>query len=100
MSAPAAKNRKSLKEGEKKKKQLVKQRPVATEDMSKLSPSLKALINAPFARPGQAPAPRHIRDVYTRIAHEARERKYGERPWVTLSVRHQPHPVPNPPTIP
>ncbi|KAK4033031.1 hypothetical protein C8A01DRAFT_40526 [Parachaetomium inaequale] len=85
MSAPAAKNRKSLKEAEK-KKQLVKQRPVAAEDMSKLSPSLKALINAPFARPGQAPAPRHIRDVYRRIAHEARERKYGERPWVTLSA--------------
>jgi hypothetical protein len=56
------------------------------QDMSKLSPSLKALINAPFARPGQAPAPHHIRDVYTRIAHEARERKYGDRPWVTLSV--------------
>ncbi|KAK4098071.1 hypothetical protein N658DRAFT_432741 [Parathielavia hyrcaniae] len=54
--------------------------------MSKLSPSLKALINAPFARPGQAPAPQHIRDVYTRIAREARERKYGERPWVTLSA--------------
>jgi hypothetical protein len=59
---------------------------VATRDMSKLSPSLKALINAPFARPGQAPAPRQIRDIYARIAHEARERKYGERPWVTLSV--------------
>lgn len=55
-------------------------------DMSKLSPSLKGLINAPFARPGQAPAPRHIRDVYTRIANEARERQYGERPWLTLSV--------------
>ncbi|KAK4242829.1 hypothetical protein C8A03DRAFT_10974 [Achaetomium macrosporum] len=54
--------------------------------MSKLSPSLKALINAPFARPGQAPAPRQIRDIYARIAHEARERKYGERPWVTLSA--------------
>ncbi|KAL2151246.1 hypothetical protein VTH82DRAFT_6344 [Thermothelomyces myriococcoides] len=54
--------------------------------MSKLSPSLKALINAPFARPGQTPAPRHIRDVYTRIAHEARDRKYGERPWVALSA--------------
>ncbi|GAB1317647.1 hypothetical protein MFIFM68171_07857 [Madurella fahalii] len=54
--------------------------------MSKLSPSLKALINAPFARPGQAPAPRHIRDIYTRISREARERRYGERPWVTLSA--------------
>lgn len=54
--------------------------------MSKLSPSLKALINAPFARPGQAPAPQNIRDVYTRIAREARKHRYGDRPWVTLSV--------------
>lgn len=53
---------------------------------SKLAPSLKALINAPFARPGQAPAPANIQAVYTRIAHEARERNYGTRPWLTLSV--------------
>ncbi|KAK3900660.1 hypothetical protein C8A05DRAFT_35684 [Staphylotrichum tortipilum] len=53
---------------------------------SKLAPSLKALINAPFARPGQAPAPRHIRDIYARIAREARERQYGDRPWITLSA--------------
>ncbi|KAK4153969.1 hypothetical protein C8A00DRAFT_14845, partial [Chaetomidium leptoderma] len=70
----------------KKNRKKKKQTRDTTQNMSKLSPSLKALINAPFARPGQAPAPRHIRDVYTRIAHEARERKYGERPWVTLSV--------------
>ncbi|EGS22251.1 uncharacterized protein CTHT_0017700 [Thermochaetoides thermophila DSM 1495] len=56
------------------------------KDMSKLSPSLKALINAPFARPGQAPAPRQIRDIYARIAREARERRYGERPWIALSA--------------
>ncbi|KAL2117564.1 hypothetical protein VTJ04DRAFT_7224 [Mycothermus thermophilus] len=54
--------------------------------MSKLSPSLKALINAPFARPGQTPAPRHIRDIYARIAREAGERRYGYRPWVALSA--------------
>ncbi|SPQ24643.1 42b83349-2b1d-483b-9746-4b73ae134c8e [Thermothielavioides terrestris] len=54
--------------------------------MSKLSPSLKALINAPFARPGQTPAPRRINDVFTRIAHEARERQYGERSWLTLAA--------------
>ncbi|KAH6847415.1 hypothetical protein B0I37DRAFT_430947 [Chaetomium sp. MPI-CAGE-AT-0009] len=95
MSAPATKNpKKNGKEPEKdKRKQLVKHTTgTATpaqaqpQAMSKLSPSLKALINAPFARPGQAPAPRQIRDVYTRIAHEARERKYGDRPWVTLSA--------------
>ncbi|KAK4247140.1 hypothetical protein C7999DRAFT_32409 [Corynascus novoguineensis] len=90
MSAPAARNRKkSSKRVEKKKTSAAAAAvapPAAAPDMSKLSPSLKALINAPFARPGQAPAPRHIRDVYTRIAHEARERKYGQRPWVTLSA--------------
>ncbi len=58
----------------------------AAMSTSKLAPSLKALINAPFARPGQAPAPRHIRDVYARIAREAREHGYGDRPWITLSV--------------
>ncbi|KAL2186358.1 hypothetical protein L209DRAFT_731010 [Thermothelomyces heterothallicus CBS 203.75] len=81
MPDPAARNRKSLKKRVDKRAAAA-----ASRDMSKLSPSLKALINAPFARPGQAPAPRHIRDVYTRIAHEARERRYGERPWVTLSA--------------
>ncbi|KAL2268453.1 hypothetical protein VTJ83DRAFT_3299 [Remersonia thermophila] len=54
--------------------------------MSKLSPSLKALINAPFARPGQVPAPPHMRQVYTRIAREAAERRYGHRPWIALSA--------------
>ncbi|KAK3305701.1 uncharacterized protein B0T15DRAFT_416456 [Chaetomium strumarium] len=67
-------------------KKVQSEKAIAARDMSKLSPSLKALINAPFARPGQAAAPRHIRDIYARIAHEARERKYGERPWVTLSA--------------
>ncbi|EAQ83355.1 hypothetical protein CHGG_09759 [Chaetomium globosum CBS 148.51] len=93
MSAPAAKNGKRNRKaaGNEENKQLVKHTAGAVtqaqpQTMSKLSPSLKALINAPSARPGQAPAPRHIRDVYTRIAHEARERKYGDRPWVTLSA--------------
>lgn len=58
----------------------------ARRKMSKLSPSLKGLINAPFARPGQTPAPRNIEAVYTKIADEARERKYGEKPWLALSV--------------
>ncbi|KAJ4392436.1 hypothetical protein N0V85_007059 [Neurospora sp. IMI 360204] len=54
--------------------------------MSKLSPSLKGLINAPFARPGQTPAPCNIEAVYSKIADEARERKYGEKPWLALSA--------------
>src|SRR5689334_9225887 len=90
MSAPLARKKGTLNDVKKKEKK-PKQ---GAQDMSKLAPSLKALINAPFARPGQAPAPRHIRDVYTRIAHEARERKYGDRPWVTLSVSVHPQPHP------
>jgi len=82
MSAPLASKKGTLNDVEKENKKQTR----GAQDMSKLAPSLKALINAPFARPGQAPAPRHIRDVYTRIANEARERKYGDRPWVTLSV--------------
>ncbi|KAK3689495.1 hypothetical protein B0T22DRAFT_408526, partial [Podospora appendiculata] len=54
--------------------------------MSKLPPSLKALINAPFARPGQAPAPPRIKEIYQRIAQEARDNNYGERPWLTLTA--------------
>lgn len=54
--------------------------------MTKLSPALKGLINAPFARPGQTPAPANIRGVYERIAREASERKYGQNPWLTLSA--------------
>jgi hypothetical protein len=58
--------------------------------MSKLSPSLKALINAPFARPGQAPAPSHIREVYQSIAKSAANKSVGLKPWLALSVRHAP----------
>ncbi|OIW22816.1 hypothetical protein CONLIGDRAFT_638065 [Coniochaeta ligniaria NRRL 30616] len=54
--------------------------------MSKLSPALKGLINAPFARPGQTPAPANIRSVYERIAREASEKKYGRNPWLTISA--------------
>ena len=54
--------------------------------MSKLSAAVKGLINAPFARGGQMPAPARIREVYERIANEAREKKYGRRAWLTASV--------------
>lgn len=57
-----------------------------TETMSKLSPSLKTLINAPFARPGQTAAPSHIRDVYQTIARDAAKNKVGAKPWLALSV--------------
>ncbi|KAK8144481.1 hypothetical protein G3M48_005757 [Beauveria asiatica] len=44
---------------------------------TKLSPALKALINAPAARPGPCPAPSGIRDVYARIAQDAAARNLG-----------------------
>ncbi|GAB0135212.1 hypothetical protein EsDP_00003558 [Epichloe bromicola] len=54
--------------------------------MAKLSPSLKALVHAPFARPGPAPAPTIIRDVYQSIARDAADRKLGTRPWLAIST--------------
>ncbi|KAK4192137.1 hypothetical protein QBC35DRAFT_511875 [Podospora australis] len=55
-------------------------------DPNKIRPTLKALINHPHARPNTTPAPAKIRNVYHRIAREARERQYGERPWITLAA--------------
>lgn len=54
--------------------------------MSKLSPALKELINAPFARPGQTAAPSRIQRVFEQIASEANAKKYGRSPWLTLSA--------------
>ncbi|KAL6870190.1 hypothetical protein ACO1O0_001528 [Amphichorda felina] len=53
--------------------------------MSKLSPSLKALINAPFARPDPTAATARIADVYRAIASDATRHKVGLKPWLTLS---------------
>lgn len=55
--------------------------------MSKLSPTLKALVNAPFARPGQTPAPARVADLYRSIAAEAASKGVGTRPWLAMSVR-------------
>ena len=53
---------------------------------SKLSPALKSLINAPFARPDVLPATKRIRDVYSQIQTEARLKNVEDRPWIALSV--------------
>ncbi|KAJ0117410.1 conserved mitochondrial protein [Diaporthe amygdali] len=53
--------------------------------MSKLSPALKELINAPFSRPGPAKAPIGIAKIYERIASEAQSKNLGPRPWIALS---------------
>ncbi|KAF7948303.1 uncharacterized protein EAE97_003714 [Botrytis byssoidea] len=54
--------------------------------MSKLSPSLKALISAPYARPGYAPAPRNIRSVFQKIEEEASANNVGLLSWLTIST--------------
>ncbi|EFQ34341.1 uncharacterized protein GLRG_09485 [Colletotrichum graminicola M1.001] len=54
--------------------------------MSRLSPSLKALINAPFARPGQTPAPSHMREVYQTVARDAASKNVGTKPWLAISA--------------
>ncbi|KAF5138873.1 Dol-P-Man:Man(5)GlcNAc(2)-PP-Dol alpha-1,3-mannosyltransferase [Metarhizium anisopliae] len=54
--------------------------------MAKLSNSLKALINAPFARPGPTPAPAAMRDVLSSIASDAAQKKIGTRPWLAVST--------------
>ncbi|PKS06109.1 hypothetical protein jhhlp_007943 [Lomentospora prolificans] len=58
---------------------------VTTRTMSKLSSSLKALINAPSARPHPTAAPAHIRSLYQAIASDATKRNIGFKPWVVLS---------------
>jgi len=55
--------------------------------MSKLSPALKALIAAPFARPNTILPPPGIRDVFQRIEAEATRHKIGLIAWMTISVR-------------
>ncbi|KAH8689978.1 mitochondrial protein [Talaromyces proteolyticus] len=49
--------------------------------MSKLSPTLKKLINSPHARPGTIPAPAQISAVYSIIAQEAGPRNVGLKAW-------------------
>lgn len=56
------------------------------DSMSKLSPSLKSLINAPFARPDQTAASARVLDVYKAIAGDAQKRSLGLKPWLALSV--------------
>ncbi|CAN8105319.1 unnamed protein product [Discula destructiva] len=54
--------------------------------MSKLSPALKELINAPFSRPGATKAPVGIGKLYEKIAGEAHAKNLGPRPWIVLSA--------------
>ncbi|RCI13337.1 hypothetical protein L249_1203 [Ophiocordyceps polyrhachis-furcata BCC 54312] len=54
--------------------------------MSKLSPSLKALIKSPASRPDPVPAPAGIRRVYDELAADAGRHKLGMRPWLAIST--------------
>lgn len=54
--------------------------------MSKLSNSLKALINSPSARPGTVPAPRNIQSVFHKIQQDAESNHVSQPSWVALSV--------------
>ncbi|KAF2268708.1 hypothetical protein CC78DRAFT_529705 [Lojkania enalia] len=55
--------------------------------MSKLSPSLKALIiGAAHARPGPVPAPRGIESLYGKIEREAKLLKLGRPSWLAIST--------------
>ncbi|KAK2628363.1 hypothetical protein QTJ16_003009 [Diplocarpon rosae] len=54
--------------------------------MSKLSPALKALIGAPFARPHTLPTSSRIRSVYERLRREAAANDVGTPAWLTLST--------------
>jgi len=54
--------------------------------MARLSPTLKALINTPHARPNTIPAPKGISSVYERIAQDAALRNVGQRSWLALAT--------------
>lgn len=54
--------------------------------MSKLSPSLKALINTPFSRPGPLPAPSHAKELFQSIAQDASKKNLSPRSWLAISV--------------
>ncbi|KAI1371432.1 mitochondrial protein [Hypoxylon crocopeplum] len=54
--------------------------------MSKLSETVKALINAGYARPGYTPSSTGVQTALTRFASDAAEKKVGLPAWVTLST--------------
>lgn len=54
--------------------------------MSKLSHQLKALINAPAARPNTVPAPSNIQSIYRKIQQGAQSQNLSQSSWLALSV--------------
>ncbi|KAJ5110676.1 hypothetical protein N7532_001211 [Penicillium argentinense] len=54
--------------------------------MSKLSASLKALINSPAARPHTLPAPKNITAIYQDIQQSAKAHNVSQPSWLALST--------------
>ncbi|KAI1383818.1 mitochondrial protein [Hypoxylon trugodes] len=54
--------------------------------MSKLSETVKALINASHSRPGYTPSSSSVQTALTHFAKDAAEKKVGLPAWVTLST--------------
>ncbi|KAJ5243502.1 uncharacterized protein N7469_001829 [Penicillium citrinum] len=54
--------------------------------MSKLSPALKSLINAPAARPSTIPAPANITSIYQAIQQRADAQRLSQPSWIALST--------------
>ncbi|KAI2605594.1 mitochondrial protein [Hypoxylon sp. NC1633] len=54
--------------------------------MSKLSNTVKALINASYARPGYTPSSAGVQTVLADFASDAAEKKVGLPAWITLST--------------
>ncbi|KAL2813591.1 hypothetical protein BJX63DRAFT_421228 [Aspergillus granulosus] len=54
--------------------------------MAHLSPSLKALINAPAARPNTVPAPRNIQSIYAKIHQTAQAKNVSQPSWLALAT--------------
>lgn len=55
-------------------------------NMSKLSASLKALVNAPFSRPGPVAAPLQVEELFQHIANDAAKHNIGVRSWLAIST--------------
>jgi hypothetical protein len=68
--------------------------------MSKLSESLKTLINAAHVRPHTTPAPKNITSVYEKIASDAKAKNVGLPAWLCASVRSEPSPNSPPKALP
>jgi hypothetical protein len=56
------------------------------QNMAKLSDAVKALINAPHAKPGYTRASSQVQPALARVASDATEKKVGLPAWVTMSV--------------